>query len=69
MIQEAVDCVRDDMEEAMRNLHVDLLRQFQLQSREYSKLVTEQMAIADKLRDENEALRKENERLQQQNPR
>ena len=56
MIQEEMEVMRDDMEEAMRNLHVDLLRQLQLQSQEYSDLIS-------KLKQENEKLREENELL------
>jgi uncharacterized protein (DUF3084 family) len=58
MIQEEMEAVRDDMEEAMRNLHVDLLRQLQLQSQEYSNLISN-------LKEENEKLREENELLKQ----
>jgi hypothetical protein len=58
MIQEEMEAVRDDMEEAMRNLHVELLRQLQLQSQEYSNLISN-------LKEENEKLRKENELLKQ----
>lgn len=42
----------------MRNLHVDLLRQLQLQSQEYSNLISN-------LKEENEKLREENELLKQ----
>jgi hypothetical protein len=58
MIQEEMEAIRDDMEEAMRNLHVDLLRQLQLQSQEYSNLISN-------LKEENEKLREENELLKQ----
>jgi hypothetical protein len=58
MIQDEMESMRDDVEEAMRNLHVDLLRQLQLQSQEYSDLISN-------LKQENEKLREENELLKQ----
>jgi len=50
--------VRDEMEEAMRNIQVDMCRQFMQQSQEYS-------ALLSKLREENEELRQENDFLRQ----
>lgn len=58
MIQEELEAMRDEMEEAMRNLHVDLLRQFELQSQEYSDMISS-------LKQENEKLREDYEFLKQ----
>jgi hypothetical protein len=50
------------MEEAMRNLHVDLLRQLQLQSQEYSDLISNLKQENEKLREKNELLKKSRRR-------
>jgi DNA polymerase II small subunit/DNA polymerase delta subunit B len=62
MIQQEMEAMRDDMEEAMRNLHVDLLRQLQLQSQEYSDLISNLKQENEKLREENELLKKSRRR-------
>jgi WD40 repeat protein len=62
MIQEELEAMRDEMEEAMRNLHVDLLRQVQVQSQEYSDLISNLTQENEKLREQNEFLKQASSR-------
>jgi len=63
MVNDATDNLRDDLELSLRNLHVDVLRQFQLQSEEIKDLFQKQTHALESLMHENKALREENERL------
>jgi regulator of replication initiation timing len=65
IVNEATDILRDEMEEAIRNLHLDMLRQFQEQSKEFRDLISEQMQAVDQLILENERLREENRVLRE----
>lgn len=57
-MQQELDVVRDEMDEAVRNLQVEMCRQFLKQSQNFEQLVSQ-------LQEENEALREENEFLRQ----
>ena len=60
---EALDDVADELRASIQNLHVDVLRQFQIQKSEVSSLLEEhRRQIAELLR-ENSGLRRENEDL------
>ena len=51
------------MEEAIRNLHMDMITQFHQQSQELNNVLAAQLATIDRLTEENEQLRQENELL------
>lgn len=57
IVREELDVVRDEMEEAMRNLQVDICRKFIKQSQEYNELVLQLQEENNDLRQENEFLR------------
>lgn len=57
MIQEEMEAMRDDMEGAMRCLHVDLLRQLQQQEQEHSRVVSQLEEDNARLREEIEMFR------------
>lgn len=63
VVRDEVESLRDDMEEAIRNLHMDMISQFHQQSQELSNALTAQLATIDRLTSENQFLREENERL------
>jgi hypothetical protein len=67
MIRDEVDRVREDMQDAFRNLHVDMLRQFQIQSEDLNFALAKQLQSMDRLSVENRFLREENKSLQQEN--
>ena len=64
MIQDEIDDLREDMEGALRNMHLDMLRQFQQQSNEMQDLFAKQRETIGILVEQNGRLREENERLQ-----
>jgi regulator of replication initiation timing len=51
------------MGSTIRNLHVDMLRQFQMQADEFTSLLTTQMTAMEQLMAENEKLRDDNKKL------
>ena len=55
--------MRDDMEEAIRNLHMDMISQFHQQSQEINNTLTSQLESIARLTGENDRLREENEYL------
>jgi cell division protein FtsB len=55
------------MQDAFRNLHVDTLRQFQIQSEDLNFALAKQLQSMDRLSVENRFLREENKSLQQEN--
>jgi regulator of replication initiation timing len=55
--------LKDDIEEAIRNLHMDMISQFHRQSQELRDLLSMQMATIERLTEENEILRVDNERF------
>jgi len=63
MVNDAIDVLRDDVEISLRNLHVDMIRQFQAQSDEINKLLQQQKTALEGVMNENKSLREENERL------
>jgi WD40 repeat protein len=67
MIRDEVDRVREDMQDAFRNLHVDMLRQFQTQSEDLNFALAKQLQSMERLSVENRFLREENKSLQQEN--
>jgi hypothetical protein len=63
MVRDEVDRVREDMQDAFRNLHVDMLRQFQIQSEDLNFALEGQLHSMDRLSEENRLLREENKLL------
>uniref|UniRef100_A0A7S4J780 Uncharacterized protein n=1 Tax=Odontella aurita TaxID=265563 RepID=A0A7S4J780_9STRA len=63
MLDDAVDILRDDVEDAVRNLHVDVLRQFQDLSDEMRVMIDNQNEAMTKIVEENRSLREENDHL------
>jgi hypothetical protein len=71
VVRDEVEKLQDDLEESLRNMHMDMIRQFHLQSQELNTALSSQLAAMDQLREENQRLREENDflkRHQQQNP-
>lgn len=72
VVRDEVEKLQDHLEESLRNLHTDMIRQFHQQSQELNAALSSQMAAMDQLREENQRLREENDFLkrhqQQQNP-
>ena len=58
-----VDSLRDDMEEAIRNLHMDMISQFHQQSQEINNTLASQLESIARMTEENDRLREENEYL------
>jgi regulator of replication initiation timing len=52
--------LRDDMEEAIRNLHMDMISQFHQQSQEINNTLASQLESIARLTEENDRLREEN---------
>lgn len=52
--------MRDDMEEAIRNLHMDMISQFHQQSQEINNTLASQLESIARLTEENDRLREEN---------
>jgi cell shape-determining protein MreC len=65
VVREEVESLRDDLEEAIRNLHMDMISQFHQQSQELNNAMTAQLATIDRLTDETHRLREENDRLRE----
>ena len=61
IVQDEVENLRDDVEEAIRNLHMDMISQFHQQSQELNNALSSQAATIDRLSEENRRLREENE--------
>uniref|UniRef100_A0A7R9WPL7 Uncharacterized protein n=1 Tax=Craspedostauros australis TaxID=1486917 RepID=A0A7R9WPL7_9STRA len=61
-----IDALRDDMEESIRNLHMDMLTQFHQQSQEMKSAFAAQQQMISDLVQENHKLREENQNLQNQ---
>ena len=55
--------MRDDMEEAIRNLHMDMISQFHQQSQEINNTLASQLESIARMTEENDRLREENEYL------
>lgn len=64
-MQEEIENLQDEMEEQLRNLHMDMISQFHQQSQEMTKALSLHLATIDSLTLENQRLREENERLRQ----
>lgn len=58
--------LKEEMNSSIRNLHVDMIRQFQAQSHEMMEIVKRQQIQIDQLMQENEFLRESNATLSQQ---
>lgn len=63
VVRDEVDNLRDDVEEAIRNLHMDMIRQFHLQSQEINNVLSTHLATIERLTEENRSLREEIEML------
>jgi protein NEDD1 len=62
-VRDEVDNLRDDVEEAIRNLHMDMIRQFHLQSQEINNVLSTHLATIERLTEENRSLRETIEML------
>jgi hypothetical protein len=62
-VQDSVASLRDDLQQDIRGLHLDLLRQFADQQEEISGMLKGHTATISNLISENEALRRENAEL------
>ena len=69
VVREEVESLQDEMEEKLRNLHIDMINQFHQQSQEIQSLLTTHSAALERLTAENQQLREENERLRRGQPR
>jgi regulator of replication initiation timing len=65
VVKDEVENLRDDVEEAIRNLHMDMIGQFHQQSQELNKALSVQIATIDRLAEENERLREENIKMKE----
>ncbi len=63
VVRDEVEKLQDDLEESLRNLHMDMIRQFHQQSQELNSALSSQLAAMDQLREENQRLREENDFL------
>lgn len=63
IVRDEVEKLQDDLEESLRNLHMDMIRQFHQQSQELNSALSSQLAAMDQLREENQRLREENDFL------
>ena len=68
MVREEVENLQDEMEEQLRNLHIDMINQFHQQSQETETALSKHFAALERLTAENHKLREENERLRRQGP-
>ena len=57
LVRDEVENLKDDVEESIRNLHMDMISQFHQQSQELKTIVGAQMATIAKLTEENQILR------------
>jgi hypothetical protein len=62
-IDDAIDALRDDVEESIRNLHCEFLRKMYFQETQMYSLVNDLQSSIMALKNENDALKEENERL------
>jgi regulator of replication initiation timing len=67
LVRDEVENLKDDIEETIRNLHMDMISQFHQQSQELKNTLSMQMATIDRLTEENEILREDNDRLKGEN--
>lgn len=57
--------MQDEIEEQLRNLHIDMINQFHSQSQEIDTALSKHFVAIKQLTLENQQLREENERLRQ----
>lgn len=65
IVQDEIENLQDEMEEQLRNLHMDMIAQFHQQSQEMNKALSNHLTSIDRLTEENKQLRDENEQLRQ----
>jgi protein NEDD1 len=63
VVREEVENLQDEMEEKLRNLHIDMINQFHQQSQEIETVLSKHFSALERLTVENQQLREENERL------
>mmetsp|Transcript_6491 Transcript_6491/g.10118 ORF Transcript_6491/g.10118 Transcript_6491/m.10118 type:complete len:90 (-) Transcript_6491:2779-3048(-) len=63
VVREEVENLQDEMEEQLRNLHINMISQFHQQSQEINSVLSKHLTTIDRLTEENLRLREENERL------
>jgi hypothetical protein len=66
LIEDITLGLREELGQSIRNIHIDLLRQFQIQSEEISDSFQQQREVIMALIEENQKLRNENESLRKQ---
>ncbi len=62
-MREEVENLQDEIEEQLRNLHMDMISQFHQQSQEMNNALSRHLATIEKLNEENHRLREENDSL------
>mmetsp|Transcript_16884 Transcript_16884/g.19435 ORF Transcript_16884/g.19435 Transcript_16884/m.19435 type:complete len:598 (-) Transcript_16884:3056-4849(-) len=65
VVREEVENLQDEIEEQLRNLHIDMINQFHSQSQEIDTTLSKHFVAIEQLTLENQQLREENERLRQ----
>lgn len=63
VVREEVENLQDELEEQLRNLHIDMINQFHQQSQEIETELSKHFSALERLTAENQHLREENERL------
>ena len=64
-LQSATNLLRDELAGSIHDLHVDMIRQFQLQNQHIAEMFARQTEVMNSLVEENERLREENKKLKQ----
>lgn len=66
VVRDEVDNLRDDVEESLRNLHMDMIRQFHIQSQEFNNVLSSHLSTIERLTRENQNLKDEMDRLRKE---
>ena len=64
IVEDAIEALRDDMEEAIRNVQCDFLRKLQRQAEDFKAMLDDQRIEIEDLVNENAMLRAQNSNLQ-----
>ena len=63
--EELLNSFRTEMKQEIVGLHMEMLRQFQIQSDDMKSAMSKQLDILERMADENQSLRHENQRLRE----
>lgn len=66
IVEDCVYDLRDDMDKSLRNLHIDILKQFQQQTMEMKSMFRQQEELIHQILEENKLLRLQLQQQQQQ---